>query len=69
MKQFRKHLEMAYPAPYQITGDNLDLRMKVKHMSSTNKNKSIHWFNVNAVPNRIAANHLANDKPIQSVNN
>ena len=52
---------------YQITGDNLDMLIKVKHMSSTNQNTSIHWFNLNAVLNRVNGNHLQNDRPIKSV--
>ena len=34
---------------YQIIGDNIDLHVKPKHMTSTNQNKDIHWFNLNAV--------------------
>ena len=67
LRDFDKTLKMAHPAPYQITGDNLDLMIKVKHMSSTNQNNSIHWFNLNAVKNRVLANHLPNDQPIKSV--
>ena len=37
------------PAKYQIIGDNVDMLIKVKHQSSSNPNKSIHWFNMNAV--------------------
>ena len=49
LKEFAEHLKMTHPAPFQITGDNLDPMIKVKHMSSTNQNDSIHWFNLSAV--------------------
>lgn len=52
---------------YQITGDNLDLHIKVKHMGSLNQNNDIHWFNLNAVQNRVQGNHLDNAKPIKSI--
>ena len=67
LKEFAEHLKMTHPASFQITGDNLDLMIKVKHLSSTNQNNSIHWFNLNAVKNRVLGNHLPNDAPIKSV--
>ena len=42
LKTLRKKLELCKAAGYQITGDNLDMLIKVKHMSSSNQNKSIH---------------------------
>ena len=36
-------------------------------MSSTNQNKSVHWFNLNAVMHRVIGNHLSSDGPIRSV--
>ena len=41
--------------------------MKVKLMSASNQNNSIHWFNLNAAKNRVMANHLSNDNPVKSV--
>lgn len=67
LQALEKRLQMVHPPTYQITGDNLDLMVKVKHMSSTNQNNSIHWFNLNAVQNRVLANHLPNDQPIKPV--
>ena len=32
LKEFAEHLKMTHPAPFQITGDNLDLMINVKHM-------------------------------------
>jgi hypothetical protein len=49
---------------YQITGDNLDFLIKVKHMSSQNQNNSIH---LNGVINRVHGNHLSNNAPIKSI--
>lgn len=58
---------MSHPPTYQITGDNLDLIVKVKHMGSSNQNNDIHWFNLDAVQNRVPGNNLNNSKPIKSV--
>ena len=58
---------LQHPPTFQITGDNLDLFVKAKHMSASNQNNSIHWFNSNAVKNRVLANHLSNDNPVKSV--
>lgn len=63
----KSEIEFMHPASYQITGDNLDLAIKVKHMTSTNQNNSIHWFNLNAVLDRVHGNHLQNEQPIKSV--
>lgn len=41
--------------------------MKVKHMSASNQNNSIHWFNLTTVKNRVWVNHLSNDNPVKSV--
>ena len=52
---------------YQIIGDNIDLHIKPKHMTSTNQNKDIHWFNLNAVLNRVTENDLSDSKPSKSI--
>lgn len=52
---------------YQIIGDNIDLHVKPKHMTSTNQNKDIHWFNLNAVLNRVTGNDLCDSKPSKSI--
>ena len=67
LKTLTKQLELCKAAGYQITGDNLDMLVKVKHMSSTNQNKSIHWFNLNAVMHRVIGNDLRSDGPIRPV--
>ena len=48
-------------------GDSLDPMVKVEHTSASNQNNSIHWFNLNAVKNRVFANHLSNDNLVKSV--
>ena len=67
LKNIKDQLQLNHPPTYQITGDNLDLMVKVKHMGSMNQNNSIHWFNLNAVQNRVLGNHLDNTKPIKPV--
>ena len=67
IEKLQVELELMHAAGYQITGDNVDLFTKVKHQSTTNQNKSIHWFNLNATLNRVLGNELPNDKPIGSV--
>ena len=65
--QAMKQLQLSRDPGYQIIGDNVDLLIKVKHMSSSNQNKSIHWFNLNGVQHRITGNDEDNDKPIKSI--
>lgn len=60
-------IELSHAPGYQLTGDNVDLYVKAKHMSSTNQNSSIHWFSINAVLNRVNNNQLNNNKPIMFV--
>ena len=67
LKYTQMKIELSHAPGYQLTGDNVDLYVKVKHMSSTNQNSSIHWFNINAVLNRVNNNQLNNNKPIMSV--
>jgi len=55
------------PPSYHIIGDNVDLYVKVKHMNSERQNRSIHWFALNAVQDRVSGIHLAVDKPIRSI--
>ena len=50
---------------YQIIFDNLDFFVKVKHMSSENKNKSIHWVHVLLVRDRVAGENLDDTKQLR----
>lgn len=52
------------PAKYQIIGDNVDMLIKIKHQSSSKPNKSIHWFHMNAVKDRVVAAELPDYKEI-----
>ena len=45
-------------AGYQIVGDNCDLHVNVRHMTTDNKNKSFHWFNSVAFQDQVSGNHL-----------
>jgi hypothetical protein len=62
----KRHIENQ-PPKYQIIGDNVDLYVKVKHMASERQNKSIHWFGMNAVQNRVTGCHLQNEHPIKPI--
>lgn len=53
-----KTLQQDMPHGYQLIGDNLDMQINVKHMSSDNKNKSIHMFNMIAIADEVSGNHL-----------
>lgn len=46
--------EDTMPTKYQIIGDNVDMYVKTKHMSSDKQNKSIHWFAMNAIQERVS---------------
>ncbi|CAB3990467.1 Hypothetical predicted protein [Paramuricea clavata] len=52
---------------FQITGDNVDLVVKAKHMSRYNQNQRIHWFNMNAVRNKVNGNHLSDKMQTKSI--
>ena len=43
------------PSGYQIIGDNVDLMITVRHKASDKPNKSIHWFHLNTVKDRVNA--------------
>jgi len=46
------------PDGYQLITDNLDLHLNVRHMSKSNKNKSLHTFNMVAIKDQVSGNHL-----------
>ena len=52
------------PTKYQIIGDNVDMHIKTKHQSTSSPNKSIHWFHMYAVKDRVVAPNLLDEKPI-----
>ena len=43
------------PSGYQIIGDKVDLMITVRHKASDKPNKSIHWFHLNTVKDRVNA--------------
>jgi hypothetical protein len=49
IKHVQHELAIFHPPSFQIIGDNLDMFVKTKHITSTHQNSSIHWFNLNAV--------------------
>ena len=51
LKNVQKQIELSHAPGYQVIRDNVDMFVKIKHMSSTNQDSSIHWFNMNAVFN------------------
>ena len=51
-------IKQTMPVGYQIIGDNLDLHINVRHMSSDNKNKSLHLFNMVAIKDEVSGSHL-----------
>lgn len=52
---------------YQIIGDNVDIFVKAKHIGSQHQNKSIHWFNLNVVRERVNGSHLCNSQPLRPI--
>ena len=48
---------------YSFTSDNVDVQVKVRHMTKANQNKDYHLYNMIAYKNRISANELADDVP------
>lgn len=69
MKEVINKCKSSSPAKYQIIGDNVDMFIKIKHQSNKSPNKSIHWFHMNAVKDRVVAVNLTDDKPIGSIHN
>lgn len=67
LKKLLSELESQKPESYQIVGDNVDLHVKVKHMTSERQNKSIHCFALNAIKDRIDGRHLSDDKPSRDI--
>ena len=55
------------PLGYQIIGDNVDLMIKVRHQASGKPNKSIHWFHLNAVKDRVSGAGLSEKGSIKLV--
>lgn len=63
----KEHHNINEPAKYQIIGDNLDMYVKVKHMSSDKQNRSIHWFAMNAIQDRVSLKPPSNRKQLKPI--
>ena len=44
---------------YKIIGDNLDMNIKPRHMTSEDKTKSLHCFHLLSVRDRVPVSHLS----------
>lgn len=51
-------LQQDPPSSFQIIGDNVDLHLNVRHMSVSNKNKSLHTFNLVAMKDIVSGHDL-----------
>lgn len=62
-KEINSHLS------YLIVGDNVDLEVKVRHMSDDNKNKSLHYFNLVAFKDQVSGDLLpdTHEKTLESI--
>ena len=52
---------------FQIIGDNVDVYVKSRHERMNSKAKSMHWFQIYAIKNRISGSHLPNDLPLNDI--
>ena len=52
---------------FQIIGDNVDMYVKARHERMNSKAKSMHWFQIYAIKNRISGSHFPNDLPLNDI--
>ena len=53
---------------FQIVGDNIDFEVKAKFMTLSQRNRSLHWFNMVAVDERVCPpEDLSNERPTRSI--
>lgn len=67
VRLLQKEINSNRPRGYQIIGDNIDLMIKVRHQASDKPNKSIHWFHLNAVKDRVNGNECSDNEPLRKV--
>lgn len=67
VRLLQKEINSNRPSGYQIIGDNVDLMIKVRHQASDKPNKSIHWFHLNAVKDRVNGNECSDNEPLRKV--
>ncbi|XP_013382166.1 uncharacterized protein LOC106152931 [Lingula anatina] len=58
--RLKKAMRDSKSAGYQVIGDNVDLLIKARHMSSERQNKDIHWFFMYAAIDEVSGSHLDN---------
>ncbi len=61
-RELEVHNQCRHPG-YQIVGDNVDMRIRVRHMTIGHQDQDIHHFNHLVIKNRVNAHHLPDDKP------
>lgn len=60
VKEWKRDLERNPDSPgFQIIGDNLDLRFKVRHGTNENLNPDYHWYNAVAMKDAVSGLHLS----------
>ena len=58
-----RHMAQRHPG-YRIVGDNVDHKVKPRHMTTTNTTTDHHHFHMFAVENRVSGMHLDDSAPI-----
>ena len=56
-----------FPFLTRIVGDNVDLEQAARIQSKRTTNKSLHWFQIYAVKDRVACSQSLSDKPQKSL--
>ena len=60
------HVKWMHPG-YCFVSDNVDIQIKVRHMTRERQHKDYHLFNMLAYKNRVGGNELSDEKPIASI--
>ena len=64
-----QHTEQSYLPGFRFNMDNLDFLLKVRDMTETHQNKSLHYVQLMAVVDRVNCEHLPDDRPVGNLNN
>ena len=67
LKEGRKDANQERHPGFVLVGDNVDLRVHKRQMTTSQRDTDLHYFNVMAVKNNINAMHLPDDVPISSL--
>lgn len=65
--ELESHRKNMHPG-YYFVGDNVDMKTKVRHMTTENQNKDQHLYQLCAYENRVSGNHLDNSRPKADIN-